>query len=61
MACVEECPDPVVGEVPEPERSSFDAFDEVVDRFSGAVGHSLVSMALAGSPSLDENRFVEPG
>ncbi len=59
MACVEECPDPVVGEVPEPERSSFDAFDEVVDRFGGPVGHErvvpggdLVGPALEGAAEL---------
>lgn len=37
-ASVEERSDAVVAELPEPERCSLDPFDEVVDRFSGAVG-----------------------
>jgi hypothetical protein len=35
---VEQDPDAVVGEVPEPEGDSFDPFDEVVRGFGGGVG-----------------------
>ena len=35
---VEQRPDPVVGEPSETEGAAFDAFDEVVDCFGGAVG-----------------------
>ena len=38
QAGVEQDSDPVVLEGPEAEADSFDAFDEVVDSFGGAVG-----------------------
>ncbi len=38
FAGVEQRPDPVVSESSEPEGGAFDAFDQVVDCFGGAVG-----------------------
>ena len=54
FAGVEEGSDSVVGEVAEPEGCSFDAFDEVVERFGGSVGHAGdVPVGDLGGPSGD--------
>lgn len=48
LACVEECSDPVVGEV-EPERCPLDAFDQVVEGFGGfVVTFEMCQLAICG-------------